>query len=58
MVLIKVILGCNYTEKWDEVFEKDPEFDVVFKSRKNLDRTYLYILKLNKTQEIRVYLIN
>jgi hypothetical protein len=54
MVLIKVILGCNYTIKWDDIFEKDPEFEIVFKSRKNFDRTYLYILKLNKSQEILV----
>lgn len=55
MVLIKVILGCKYSEKWDEVFEKDPEFDIVFKSRKNFDRTYLYILKLNKFKQNKVY---
>jgi hypothetical protein len=54
MVLIKVILGCNYSIKWDDVFEKDPDFDVVFKSRKNFERSYLYILKLNKSKEIRV----
>jgi hypothetical protein len=54
MVLIKVILGCNYTIKWDDVLEKDPDFQVVFKSKKNFDRTYLYILKLNKSKEINV----
>ena len=55
MVIFKVMIGTYYNVKWDEVFEKDSEFEIVFKSRKNFDKSYLYILKLNKNKETNIY---
>ena len=40
--------GYENNIKWDEVFEKDEDLEIVFKSRKNLGRNYLYIFKLHK----------
>ena len=48
------MIGCEYNVKWNEVFENDPDFEIIFKSRKNYGKTYLYILKLNKKDNFKL----
>ena len=54
MVIFKVKIGCELNVKWDEVFEKDEDFEILFKSRKNFEKSFLYILKLKKNKELKL----
>ena len=42
--------GNDYTINWDEVFLKDKDFKVLYNSRKNYGKTYIYILELHKNK--------
>lgn len=40
--------GNNFTINWDKVFLNDKDFRCLYNNRKNLGKTYLYVLELNK----------
>jgi ubiquinone/menaquinone biosynthesis C-methylase UbiE len=42
--------GQDLTINWDELFENDKNFEIMYKNRKNYGRTYIYIIKLHKNE--------
>jgi len=41
-----MILGYDLSNNWEEIFEKDKDFEIVYKNRKHSGRTYVMVLKL------------
>ncbi len=47
--------GQDVTQNWSNYFEKDDDWEILYKNRKNYGRTYIYIIKLKskKNEDIK-----
>ncbi len=46
--------GQDLTVNWKEVIENDSEWEVLFKDRKTYGKTYIYVLKLHKSNKSNI----